>query len=273
MTEFTRQPAVAGATAREGGALYNAPTKRQPQDARHAMHTADIDAPAQGDTGFDLSSFIRSLAHEIANPLNAMTMNSELVKLLIERGDTARAREALERLVADCARCGKLVRGLQRFGSGLRVQSPDRVALRDLVDGAIAALALEYSDPMPAWRLDVADIEIVADRAGLERALTGLLRNAAEAGADVVEIGARIDDGFVVVEVRDNGAGFGAEDLGRVADPFYSTRRGVGSLGLGLALAREQLRRHGGGLAIFHNAPRGAHVEMRLPASLVLRGD
>ncbi len=55
--------------------------------------------------------------------------------------------------------------------------------------------------------------------------------------------------------------------LGKVGQPFYSTRRNEGGSGLGLTLAREFVRAHDGGLRIAPNSPSGTCVELRLPAA------
>ena len=229
------------------------------------MHPRESAAAPAAAGAFDLATFMRGLAHEIANPLNAITMNTELMRLLLDRGDSARAREVLDRLLGDCARCARMVRELQKFGSGLREQAQARVPVRALLDGAANALALEYSGTLPAFRIDSVDAQLSVDRTALERALTALLRNAAEAGAGTVAITARRDGDALVIDVRDDGAGPTPEDLAHAGEPFYTTRRASGGLGLGLTLARELLRWHGGALQLAANAPRGMHVQVRLP--------
>jgi signal transduction histidine kinase len=218
-------------------------------------------------TEFDLSAFLRGLAHEIANPLNAVTMNSELVRLLLDRGDSARAREVADRLSTDCARCSRLMRELQRFASNVRVQALVHVCVSDVLEGAKRAIALEYSGTLPAFQVEALDANVTADPVALQRALAALLRNAADAGADKVTLAARREGARIIIDISDNGSGFSADELVRVAEPFYSTRRADGALGLGLTLARELLRQHGGELAIFSNTPCGARAEVRLPAA------
>ena len=223
-----------------------------------------VATPAAG--AFDLAIFMRSLAHEIANPLNAITMNTELMRLFLDRGDPARAREVLDRLLADCARCGRMVRELQKFGSGLREQAHVGVPVRSLLEGATSALAMEYAGTLPAFHIESIHAELSVDRVALERALSALLRNAAEAGASNVTLIAHRDSESIVIDVRDDGAGPTPEDLARAGEAFYTTRRGSGGVGLGLTLARELLRWHGGTLALFANTPRGMHAQVRVPA-------
>jgi signal transduction histidine kinase len=213
----------------------------------------------------DLGAFVRGAAHDIANPLNAIAMNAELVKLLLERGQPARAREALDRLIEDCIRCGRLIQGMQRFGSGLHAGPRSTVPVGVLIDAAIALVKRESAAALPAFHCDVVDASVSVDLPALERCLAGVLHNAAEAQADTIRIVMRRDGSDVVIEVRDNGTGIGADSQQRVTEAFYSTRRAGGHSGLGLTLARELLRTHGGKLNVAANPPRGTCIELRLP--------
>jgi signal transduction histidine kinase len=230
------------------------------------MHTEREVTGAEHAASFDLAGFMRALAHEIANPLNALTMNSELMRLLLDRGDAKRAREVLDRLLADCARCAKVTRELQKFGGGLREQAHAPIALRELLDQAVTGLSLEYGGTIPSFTVQASDDSIVVDGAAIARAITALLRNAAEAGAANVMLAAHRDGNAIVIDVRDDGPGMPVDDMKRAAEAFFTTRRADGGVGLGLTLAREMLRWHGGTLDLHPNTPRGVHVQMRLPA-------
>lgn len=224
--------------------------------------------PAPDGDGLDLGAFVRGAAHDFANPLNAISLNAELAKLLLERDQPGRACEVLERLLADCARCGRMVQGMQRFGSGLHAYPREAISARALIDAAVAVTAQERSGALPALRIDGVDAQISVDRPALERTIAGLLHSAAEAGATMIEIRIRRDDDSVAIDIRDNGGGIPVEPRARVAEPFFTTRRAEGSSGLGLTLAHELLRTHGGALIIAENAGGGTHIELRLPQHL-----
>lgn len=214
---------------------------------------------------FDLGGFVRHIAHEIANPLNAVMMNAEMAKSLVERGDIDRANEALARLVNDCARCAKLMRSMQNFGAGVDTRARADMSAQELIEGATSNIVFEYSGPLPAFTVDETLLRITGDRAALERAIVALLRNAAEAGASDVHLAAREDGEDVVIDVRDNGPGLDAKGIERVTTTFYSSKRATGGLGLGLTLARELVRKHCGSVLIRANSPAGLHVQLRLP--------
>ena len=221
----------------------------------------DAQSREPADAPFEARAFVRGLTHELANPLNAVTMNCELLRLLVDRGDPERLRTALAQLAAASARCTALMRGLQTFGSALRQAAPERVPARTLVEVAIAALTTATASTLPRFEIAGDDRRVRVDRAAVERAIVGLLRNAMEAGSDLVKIDIRSDEASVIISFYDNGVGFAAEHSDA---PFYTTRRVATNAGLGLTLVREVLRLNRGSLSILP-AKQGAHVELRLP--------
>ncbi len=99
----------------------------------------------------------------------------------------------------------------------------------------------------------------------MQRVLSGLLHNSAEAGAESVAIKARRDADDLVVVVADDGAGIPVNIRARIVEPFFTTRRDEGHNGLGLTLAAEILGVHGGSLSLEENEGRGTRATLRLP--------
>jgi signal transduction histidine kinase len=101
----------------------------------------------------------------------------------------------------------------------------------------------------------------------MQRVLTGLIHNAAEAGAGSITIHARREADVVVIVVADDGSGIPANIRERIAEPFFTTRRDEGHNGLGLTLAAEILGLHAGSLSIEENDARGTRATLRLPVA------
>ena len=216
----------------------------------------------------ELGEFVRGLAHDIANPLNAMAMNAELTKVLLERGDPAGARDVLQRLLADCTRCGRLIQSFQRFGGALQASAHERVSVASLLQDSITQMQGELPDSGLEFHVDGAtDAQLNVDAPAFVRAVAGVLRNAAEAGATTVNLQAAMQADHIVISIADNGSGIEARWLPRVCEPFFTTRRTHGGSGLGLTLAQEIMRRHGGTLEIASVQGTGTTVTLRLPAS------
>ena len=230
------------------------------------MHSSRKTSPTPDD--LELGEFVRGLAHDIANPLNAMAMNAELTKMLLDRGDTKAAREALERLLSDCARCGRLIQSFQRFGAALQAGTRERINVGFLLQSAISQVQSELSDAGIEFRVaGSTDTPLEVDIPAMERALGGILRNAAEAGATTITIHVATAGHGVQIEIADNGSGIEARWRERVTEPFFSTRRQQGASGLGLTLAQEIVRRHAGALRITGDGSHGTTVTIELPRS------
>ena len=220
---------------------------------------------AANDAGIDVAAFLRAAVHEIANPLNAISMNAELAKLLLQREQTAQAVEVLGRLLDDCGRCGRVLRGVQRFGSSMNSQQRETVQVRALIDSAIEIFVQEHSAASPAMHIEAIEQPIVVGLAAMQRVIEGLLLNAAQAGATVIKIQVQRDADSILMDISDNGSGIPAEIRSRVIEPFFTTRRTAGHNGLGLTLADALMRAHGGDLQVDQSETGGARVVLRLP--------
>jgi two-component system C4-dicarboxylate transport sensor histidine kinase DctB len=216
----------------------------------------------------ELGAFVRGLAHDIANPLNALAMNAELAKVLLDRGDAAAAREVIGRLLADCARCGNLVQSFQQFGAALETSARGIVDARALVNDAIGLVRNEPTAASIEFAVEsAAAVLVLADGPAVARALAGLLQNAAEAGAHTVKVRITHAQDHARLEIIDDGEGIQEQWRDRMTEPFFTTRRAQGASGLGLTLAREVMRRHGGTLTIHPNTGAGTVVRVELLAA------
>ncbi|MBM3483255.1 MAG: HAMP domain-containing histidine kinase [Alphaproteobacteria bacterium] len=154
--------------------------------------------------------------------------------------------------------------------------APQRFALRALVD-EVAADLLTQSDGQVGWRNAVPEpLEIEADRDQLFRALFNLVRNAAEAlhganggssaparaGLITVEALAEVDR--VTIDVIDNGPGLSEKARAHLFEAFTGAGRSGGT-GLGLIIARDLVRNHGGQLSLARTGAEGTIFRIVLP--------
>jgi signal transduction histidine kinase len=108
---------------------------------------------------------------------------------------------------------------------------------------------------------------LAADRGQLEQVLVNLLMNACDAcqpGGHVTARARAVDDG-VVLEVADDGSGIAAEHLPAVLDPFFTTKKRGQGTGLGLTIAADIVKNHGGTLALESEAGKGTTVRIVWP--------
>ena len=106
-----------------------------------------------------------------------------------------------------------------------------------------------------------------ADRDLLYRVFINLGRNAFDAGANTVTVRAENGGAYVLVDVSDNGPGVPSDVVAQLFRPFTTGGR-AGGAGLGLAIARDLVRAHGGDIAMAETGPDGTTFRFSLPATV-----
>jgi len=195
-----------------------------------------------------------ALAHELNQPMTALTAYGEVCELLLARGETgATLKDAIRRMVAESARAADVVRRLRDF---FRTGATRLEAMRlgDLVAVASAPFAARASDLGIELKVGAApDVMVLVDRLQIEVVLRNLLSNAFEAvtpqpaGSRRVTLSTSLEPGGAVrLSVEDTGPGISPATAGHVFEPFVSTKSS--GLGLGLAISRAIIEAHGGSL-------------------------
>jgi PAS domain S-box-containing protein len=207
------------------------------------------------------------LAHEIRNPLNAASLQLQLLERRIKRvSEDPKLFEPVAVVMEEIGRLAHLVEDFLAFArpSELRAKPVDvAVVVRELV--ALELPATRAAGVVLAVEAPTEPIPIAADREKLQQVLLNLLRNAVEAvgpGGHVTLRARAVDDG-ARIQVVDDGPGIAEADLPRVFEPFFSTK--ADGTGLGMAICHSVVDLHGGTISI-HPAPaRGTVVEVTLP--------
>src|SRR6266516_2885177 len=111
--------------------------------------------------------------------------------------------------------------------------------------------------------------QVVGDRIQLQQVLLNLITNAIESMADedgprILSVKCEVQDGGIMVSVADTGAGIGAQDVGRIFNPLFTTKSG--GMGMGLSICRSIIEAHDGRLVVAPNTPRGAVFQFVLGA-------
>ncbi|HEV7707384.1 MAG TPA: HAMP domain-containing sensor histidine kinase, partial [Asanoa sp.] len=214
----------------------------------------------------DARRFVADVSHELRTPLAAMTAVTDVLDEEAEKlpGDAGKAARLVSQETQNLAQLVEDLIEISRFDAGTAALSVDdldmaaavRATLRSRgwTDRVVANLPDGVSARLDPRRLDV----VVANMVG----------NALRHGAPPVTIDLRADRGWVVVTVADQGPGLAPDVLAHVFDRFYkadSARSRSDGAGLGLAIALENARLHGGNLVAGNRAPHGATFTLRLP--------
>jgi len=214
-----------------------------------------------------LARFSRVLAHEVRNPLNSMSLQAAILRRRIA-AFPEESRQALERPLTafeqETRRLNELVEHYLLIGKSGDLRR-ERVRLADLVDNVLQVHEPAIAEASIEVHVDRAQLDLVVDVdfAKIAQVLHNLVRNAIEAmpTGGVIEIRARTTDHSVRLGVRDNGPGVSKPD--QIFEMFFTTKP-LGT-GLGLPVAREIARAHGGDLEYLPGREKGGEFVVMLP--------
>jgi signal transduction histidine kinase len=219
--------------------------------------------------------FVSTVSHELRTPLTVIEGLGRTLSRRWEDLDPARCEDLLRRIDANAERLAVMVRSLldtSALEEGRLDLRPAPVPVRAAVLGLLDRLAtVTAAHPVEVTIAD--ELEVLADPGLFEHVLENLLTNVAKhtPQGTRVQLSAERVGRLVVIEVRDEGPGIAPEDLPHVLDRFYRggapTRRTSSGLGLGLALARQVVRAHGGELAVTSAPEQGTTFRLDLPAA------
>ncbi|HEU5037573.1 MAG TPA: HAMP domain-containing sensor histidine kinase [Nocardioides sp.] len=211
---------------------------------------------------------VADAGHELRTPLTSLRTNLDLLSQADSAGGLP--AEAKEELLRDVRAqieemttlIGDLVE-LSRDEPLTHVVEP--VDLADLVDRTIERVRRRA--PGVTFDVDLEPWFVVGEPAGVERALTNLLDNAAKWSPPDGTITVRLSDGVLVVD--DQGPGITPEDLPHVFDRFYRSQesRSMPGSGLGLSIVRQVAERHSGTVEAGASPGGGARLTLWLPGS------
>lgn len=226
-----------------------------------------------------VGQMLAQVTHEVRNPLNAMSLHAEILcdelvdpeQLDMMRTITGEIR----RIEAVTGRYLELSRGRRAELSLAEPAEVCREVLRVDEEALRRAGAQARLVPRLAWpdEAEAPGVEggalVELDAAALRRALRNLLKNAAEAGAQQIEVSAERREGGLLVRVADDGPGMDEETARAAFDPFYTTK--AQGTGLGLAITRQELEEVGGHIRCARRPGGGMIFELALPVDAEAR--
>ncbi len=203
------------------------------------------------------------LAHEVRSPLNAIGLAAQRLERKLPQADDR--HEIAQRLSREVRRLEEVLRSFLELARPVSDRR-ERRELRELADSAVQLLRAEAEDGEIELVVEEGSVWADIDPASIHRTIVNLIRNAVQASdpGDRISIRSFPRDDRAVIRVEDRGRGIPAENLSRIFDPFFTSRRD-GS-GLGLTLVRRVAEEHGGSISVGERPGGGVRAELSLPA-------
>jgi signal transduction histidine kinase len=206
------------------------------------------------------NEFLAMLAHELRNPLSAISLSLEVVKRSEEPISDMHARtfsvigrqtQHLSHMVNDLLDVSRLTRGKVELRTEI-------VRIDTLVDGAVEMTVAEVARYGHRVLVDYPPVSVMVrvDPGRLKQVFSNIIHNAARytSQADEIRIGVTVDESRVQVKIIDRGIGIDASMLPRVFDLFAQASMGLGrqesGLGIGLTVVQRLVRDHGGSVTV-----------------------
>ncbi|SEN11233.1 sensor histidine kinase [Palleronia pelagia] len=245
---------------------------RAAEEALQSLQTQLTGALRQKERLAQLGSGVAKVSHDLRNVLTT----SQLFADRIEMSKDPTVARMVPKLLNSIRRAVSICEGVLAFG---RADEPppalSLVPLSGVVADVIDGERLAAGDAAISFAEDVSPAMVVrADPEQLFRVIANLVRNARQAlqasgkGGEICVAG-RDEDAAWVIHVRDTGPGLPARAQENLFRPFQGGVTKGGS-GLGLVIAAELVRGHGGTLGLLDTGPEGTTFEIRLPKQLVI---
>jgi signal transduction histidine kinase len=217
-----------------------------------------------------LGHLAAGVAHEIRNPLNAISMASQRLKREFMPADQKKMAEfeAMTGVIRDeIRRLNGIIEEFLTFSKSRRLElhdCPVQEILQKIVNLISAEAAMRGIALRTDWGSDPVVIPMDMDK--LQQAFLNFIKNAMESisGGGAVTLSVRKpENGRVSIRITDTGCGMTSEEIDRIFNPEYTTKEK--GLGLGLPLAHEIIRGHDGEIRVLSRKEAGTTFEILLP--------
>jgi signal transduction histidine kinase len=216
-----------------------------------------------------------TIAHEVKQPLFSIALNSSAALQLLEKTlpENGEAREALNDIISDARRASDVIDSVRALFR--QADEPGQsINVNEVVHSVLSLVRVELRDRGIVQHIQLApELPVVTgNRNQLHEVILNLVNNAAEAmdgipdRTGVLRVRTELrDDDAIVVTVQDSGPGIAGDKLDRIFDAFFTTK--MDGMGLGLAICRMIIERHGGRLTASSDGKSGAMFSILLPVA------
>ena len=208
---------------------------------------------------------VRTLAHEVRNPLNNISLSADQLIHEIKDEDSQLYLDVIRR---NSARISTIITELLNSSRPSEIElstTSIQELLQEVIDQAADSMQLKNVELLADFPSQ--PLNVLADRSKLKIAFMNLVVNAIEAMENMegahLQLRLSAADNKVICEVSDNGCGISAENLGRLFEPYYTSKRN--GMGLGLASTMNIIQSHKGYIEVHSKPDKGTTFLVHLP--------
>lgn len=235
-----------------------------------ALRTSKLEASNR-----ELQQFAYIASHDLQEPLRKITAFGD--RLVVHAGETLdeQSKDYLKRMQSAACRMKQLIEDLLNYSRVTTQTNPfEVVRLEELVDETRAILELRIAETRGQIEIEGKLPAVQGDRSQLQQLILNLLANALkyhqpDLPPKIVISGGNLTGNLIEIRITDNGIGFNEKYLDRIFIPFQRlhTRDEYEGTGIGLAISRKIVQRHGGTITAKSQPGTGSSFIITLPAS------
>lgn len=214
-----------------------------------------------------IASVAEGIAHEVRNPLNAISLNVQYVEKLGNKEGHSPEPGDFQRVYRELGKIRKVIDNFVNFAKSRDLEISD-FSMAKALDDCLSDLASRiHTEKIEVNRVDQGDLGLSGDRIKITQVLSNLVENAIEALGKsedkTIDVELTGSPDSVCAAIRNHGESPDEDVVRNLFDPYFTTRRG--SLGLGLTLAKTVVDSHGGRITATAPPGGGLLVTVTLP--------
>lgn len=214
-----------------------------------------------------LGQLAAGVAHEINNPLGTITIYAHILARSLEADDPR--KEDIDLIITEADRTKAIVQGLLSFARETKLK-PGETNINDLIEETLSLLVNQVLFQNIKIKKTLGDDipMLFADATQLKQVFLNIMLNAAQAmeGKGSLTITTAHDAGVISVKIRDTGPGIPPENIGKLFNPFFTTKEK--GTGLGLAISYGIVERHSGQIDVETELGKGSTFIITLPVNV-----
>lgn len=211
-----------------------------------------------------IGTLAAGVAHEIGNSLTVISGRAKLS--LLEKDKNAEVSKSLRVIEGQTARASKIMHSLLKFARPGKLKTVP-VNLNQALEETLSLVEHKFSmeDKKIVKDFDQQLPEVPGDISQLQQVFLNLILNAEHAmpGGGALTITTRLKGAHIEIEFADTGKGISKENINKLFDPFFTTRKG--GTGLGLSVSYGIIKEHKGSLNVKSEPDKGSTFTLRLP--------
>jgi two-component system, NtrC family, sensor kinase len=219
-----------------------------------------------------LGTLTSGVAHQLNNPLNNISTSCQILMEELDLSEQEFPRRMLKNIEQEVHRARDIVRGLLEF-SRVREFCLAPTLLMQIVDRSVALMSSHIPPGIEIIKEIPPELALNLDAQRMQQVFLNLIENAVHAitppGWIRITAKKAEDQEEVVITVQDSGVGIPQNEIGRVFDPFFTSKEvGMGT-GLGLSIAYGIIQKHHGSISVQSEEGKGTQFIIRFPREAV----